>query len=61
MIGIFYCTWMAESMWLVGEEHQEGREIRTTGEEFNITTATAVSIDETWSVLRFRPIDRVGK
>jgi hypothetical protein len=35
--------------------------IRTTGEEFNITTVTAVSIDETWSALRFRPIDRVGK
>jgi hypothetical protein len=35
--------------------------IRTTGEEFNITTVTAVSIDETWSALRFRPIDKVGK
>lgn len=35
--------------------------IRVTGEEFNITTVTAVSIDDTWSALRFRPIDRVGK
>jgi hypothetical protein len=35
--------------------------IRSTGEEFNITTVTAVSINETWSALRFRPIDRVGK
>lgn len=35
--------------------------IRQTGEEYNITTVTAVSIDETWSALRFRPIDRVGK
>ena len=34
--------------------------IRVTGEEFNITTVMAVSIDDTWSALRFRPIDRVG-
>lgn len=35
--------------------------IRTTGEEFGITTVTALSINETWSALRFRPIDKVGK
>ena len=35
--------------------------IRITGEEFGITTVTAISIDETWSALRFRPIDKVGK
>ena len=35
--------------------------IRVTGEEFNITTVTAISIDDTWSALRFRPVDRVGK
>ena len=35
--------------------------IRMTGEEFNITTVTAISIDATWSALRFRPIDKVGK
>ncbi|MFM9987119.1 hypothetical protein [Flavobacterium sp.] len=35
--------------------------IRLTGEEFGITTVTAISINETWSALRFRPIDRVGK
>lgn len=35
--------------------------LRETGEGFNITTVTAISIDETWSALRFRPIDRVGK
>ena len=35
--------------------------IRVTGEEFGITTVTAIAIDETWSALRFRPIDRVGK
>ena len=34
--------------------------IRVTGEEFGITTVTAVSIDDTWSALRFRPTDRVG-
>ena len=35
--------------------------IRVTGEGFGITTVTAISIDDTWSALRFRPIDRVGK
>tara|TARA_R110002050_G_scaffold286468_2_gene436893 strand:+ start:7807 stop:8262 length:456 start_codon:yes stop_codon:yes gene_type:complete len=35
--------------------------IRVTGETFNITTVTAVSIDSTWSALRFRPIESVGK
>lgn len=35
--------------------------IRETAEECDITTVTAISIDDTWSALRFRPIDRVGK
>lgn len=35
--------------------------IRVTGEEFGITTVTAIAIDDTWSALRFRPVDRVGK
>lgn len=35
--------------------------IRVIGEDFNITTVTAISIDDTWSALRFRPIDKVGK
>lgn len=35
--------------------------IRVTGEKYNITTVTAISIDDTWSALRFRPIDKVGK
>ena len=35
--------------------------IRVTGEEFGITTVTAISIDNTWSALRFRPIEKVGK
>ncbi len=35
--------------------------IRMTGEEFGITAVTAISIDDTWSALRFRPIDKVGK
>jgi hypothetical protein len=34
--------------------------IRTTGEEFGITTVTAISINDTWSALRFRPIEKVG-
>lgn len=35
--------------------------IRVTAESFGITTVAAISIDDTWSALRFRPIDRVGK
>ncbi|MEO5942480.1 MAG: hypothetical protein ABIP30_09305 [Ferruginibacter sp.] len=35
--------------------------MRETAEEFGITTVTAISIDDTWSALRFRPIDKVGK
>ena len=35
--------------------------IRVTGEKFGITTVTAISIDDTWSALRFRPIEKVGK
>ena len=35
--------------------------IRVTGEEFGITTVTAISIDDTWSALRFRPVEKVGK
>ena len=35
--------------------------LRATAEEFGITTVAAVSIDDTWSALRFRPINRVGK
>ena len=35
--------------------------LREIGEEFGITTVTAVSINDTWSALRFRPVDRVGK
>ncbi|MBI3232972.1 MAG: hypothetical protein HYZ42_02855 [Bacteroidetes bacterium] len=35
--------------------------IREKAEEFGITTVTAISIDDTWSALRFRPIEKVGK
>jgi hypothetical protein len=35
--------------------------IRVTSESFGITTVTAISMDDTWSALRFRPFDRVGK
>ena len=35
--------------------------IRETAEEFDISTVTAISINDTWSALRFRPTDRVGK
>ncbi|HSY62791.1 MAG TPA: hypothetical protein VK796_12995 [Cytophaga sp.] len=35
--------------------------LRITAEEYGITTVTAVSINDVWSALRFRPIDRVGK
>ncbi len=34
--------------------------LRVTGESFGITTVAAISIDATWSGLRFRPIEKVG-
>ena len=35
--------------------------LRITGEEYGIATVTAISINDTWSALRFRPVDKVGK
>lgn len=35
--------------------------LRVTAEEYGITTVSAISINDTWSALRFRPIDKVGK
>lgn len=35
--------------------------LRETAEAYGITTVAAISIDSTWSGLRFRPMDRVGK
>ncbi|RXK86822.1 DUF3052 family protein [Filimonas effusa] len=34
--------------------------IRETVETFGLSTVTAVSINDIWSALRFRPIDKVG-
>ncbi len=34
--------------------------LRVAGEEFGITTVAAISINEIWSGLRFRPISKVG-
>ena len=35
--------------------------LRETAEVYGITTVTAISINDIWSALRFRPINRVGK
>ena len=35
--------------------------IPLAGEELGIMTVTAISINDTWSALRFRPVDKVGK
>ncbi|HVY73379.1 MAG TPA: hypothetical protein VG890_01035 [Puia sp.] len=35
--------------------------LRETGEAYGITAVAAIAIDDTWSALRFRPVDRVGK
>jgi len=34
--------------------------IHLTALEFDLKTVTAISVDETWSALRFRPTDKVG-
>ncbi len=35
--------------------------IRPAVEEYGIQTVAAISINDTWSALRFRPIEKVGK
>ena len=35
--------------------------LRMTGSEYGITAVSLISINDTWSALRLRPIDRVGK
>ena len=35
--------------------------IRSIAEDYGITTVASISINDTWSALRFRPIDKVGK
>jgi hypothetical protein len=35
--------------------------LRSLGETVRLTTVSAISIDETWSAIRFRPIEQVGK
>lgn len=35
--------------------------LKAMSERFDITTVTAISIDDTWSALRFRPRNKVGK
>jgi len=34
--------------------------IRETAQEYGLKTVTAVSIDNTWSALRFRPVEKSG-
>jgi len=34
--------------------------IRWTAEKYGVKTVTAISIDDTWSALRFRPLESVG-
>jgi hypothetical protein len=35
--------------------------IRETAEGYGVTAVAAISIDDTWSGLRLRPVDKVGK
>lgn len=35
--------------------------LRLTGAEYGITAVSLISINDTWSALRLRPIDRIGK
>jgi len=54
--------WIAYPKGTSGIKTDINRDIlRVAAEEFGITTVTAISINDTWSALRFRPIDKVGK
>lgn len=35
--------------------------LRNAAEEYGITTVAAIAIDETWSALRFRPVEKVAR
>jgi hypothetical protein len=35
--------------------------LRVTSEGYGISTVAVISIDDTWSALRFKPLDKVGK
>ena len=35
--------------------------IRVIDEDYNITSVSAISIDDTWSALRVKSIEKVGK
>ena len=35
--------------------------MRAAAPAFGLTTVAAISINDTWSALRFRPTDKVGK
>lgn len=35
--------------------------LRITGAEYGITAVSLISINDTWSALRLRPIDKLGK
>jgi len=35
--------------------------LRINAEPFGIATVAAISVNDTWSALRFRPIGKVGK
>lgn len=54
--------WMAYPKISSGIKTDINRDImRESVENFGLQTVTAISIDDTWSALRFRPIDKVGK
>ncbi|MEI7525795.1 MAG: hypothetical protein WCJ95_15745 [Mariniphaga sp.] len=54
--------WFAYPKGSSGVKTDINRDImRAAAPEFGITTVAAISINETWSALRFRPTDKVGK
>ena len=54
--------WFAYQKGTSGIKTDINRDIlRVTAEEHGITTVAAISINGTWSALRFRSVDRVGK
>ena len=54
--------WFAYPKQSSGMKSNINRDIlRLNGETFGFTTVAAISVNDTWSALRFRPIERVGK
>ncbi len=56
--SVFWLAYPKQSMHIKSDINRDI--IRTIAGDFCLSTVTAISIDDTWSALRFRPSQKVG-